>query len=107
MFKKIISTALILLFFVVSFNRVSNWHTHFINGVSIKHSHPFDTKHKHSHTKKEFQLINLIDSSFIEDSSNAEIPIILSSHFSQIESSDYKTITHRFSLTSNKSPPIS
>lgn len=35
-------------------------HTHVVNGVTIRHSHPFDRGTEHSHSSAEFQLLHLL-----------------------------------------------
>lgn len=35
-------------------------HTHVVNGVTIRHSHPFDPGSEHNHTSAELQLLHLL-----------------------------------------------
>ena len=40
-------------------------HSHVVNGVTIVHSHPFKKGGEHSHTTVEFQLIHILDHTFL------------------------------------------
>ena len=108
MLKRLLATVLILLFVILSYNKVSNWHTHIVNGVIIQHAHASSDKsqQKHSHTKAELTVIAITDGNFLENSIFPNIPIIAEQDYTFEIHKKIQLISNRFIRPSNKSPPF-
>jgi len=107
MIRKVFASVILILFIAISFNKVGNLHTHFVNGISIQHAHPFNhaSKSHHSHSKSQILSIFLLNGTFIEDHQILELPLIIMEDYqlSNFCQSDY--ILSPDIHLSNKSPP--
>lgn len=64
--------------FIVYIGSISFFtHAHIVNGVTIVHSHPFDSDTNHEHTTAEFQLIQHLNAVVVLPSVFAGIGIAL------------------------------
>jgi len=109
MIKKIFGLFFLVLFITISLNKVSNWHTHLVNGHSVQHAHPFNhaSNNPHSHSRSQIISIQLLNGIFLEDVSIPQIPLVTETAYERLDffKSDLE-ISVRIYI-SNKAPPLS
>ena len=108
MLKRIFASALIVLFIVVSYNKVSNWHIHIVNGQAVKHAHANsdDSQQKHTHNTSEIAFLSILDGQFSDDIQTQFLPQVFEKELNTSYVLNTKTIELKLRAFSNKSPPL-
>lgn len=89
------------------YNKVSNVHTHYINGIKIQHSHPLSShKNHHSHSNLELSFISLLNGFFIDEIIDNNLPSIIGANYFYIIEDDFQTLVSENYRLNNKSPPF-
>ncbi|MFA8451339.1 MAG: hypothetical protein ACEPOW_11660 [Bacteroidales bacterium] len=78
--KKIVSSILLPIMLLLSWNTVSNWHYHILSsGEIVKHAHPFKKSSNnsnpiksHTHSQCEFCNLNHLSHSFLDNKQDFE-----------------------------------
>lgn len=96
------------MFLALSYNKVANWHTHIVNGVIIQHAHTNsdDSHHHHSHSKKDFLVLNIINSHFWSQIQTQFLPPIFETTIIPYIITDLIRLSYPQISSSNKSPPV-
>lgn len=108
MLRRITSYTLIVLFIALSYHKAINKHAHIVEGIVFQHSHANNnpSEQNHSHNKSELAFISIYDSLFFEEVSIKEIPTSLSQDYKRVVYNYLQEVPKRFTLLSNKSPPV-